>query len=342
MNIEIITSRNAKLKETGFGSLLACDNVLESLEKMGHSVLLTICETLTDLEDVVKRKPSLVILATKYMPIMDQDNVWFSQYFEDNNIEFSGSNRETLKYDSDKVLAKERLMGIGIKTAKHFTAVPNQYITEDQLPFSFPLFIKPGDAANGNGIDDASFVESFFEFQNKVLSLYGIYEQPVLVEEYLGGKEFTVAVIKSHSGELIVSAIEIIPPMSFGGLRILGSDVKKNDSEALQEIEYLELESVMKIAAASFRGLGARGFGRIDVKMDSSGCCYFMEANLVPGMNYGTSYFPKACEIANEMSYDDVIKSMLNESIGRANISLELTKMHLFGDDKEISETSHI
>ncbi len=322
MNIEIITSRNAKLKETGFGSLQACDDVLESLEKMGHSVLVTICETLENLESVVKRAPNLVILAAKYMPITGQENVWFSQFFAENHIDFSGSSRDTLKFDSDKVSAKERLTSLGIKTARHFTAIPEQFAIEKELPFSFPLFVKPGDAANGNGIDDASFVENFLEFQNKVLSLYDIYGQPVLVEEYLGGKEFTVAVIKSHSGEVIVSAIEIVPPMSLGGLRILGSDVKKNDSETLQAIDSEELKSVMEVAAASFQGLGVRGFGRIDVKMDTSGNCYFMEANLIPGMNNTTSYFPRACEIANEMPYDEVIKSMLNECLGRASSHL--------------------
>ena len=44
------------------------------------------------------------------------------------------------------------------------------------------------------------------------------------------------------------------------------------------------IDSVKSLAAASFQGLGARGFGRIDVKMDDYGLCYFMEANLVPGM----------------------------------------------------------
>ncbi len=322
MNIEIITSKDSKQKETGFGSLLACDDVFKSLEKMGHSVSLTICKTLEDLENVVKRKPNLVILAVKYMPVKGKENLWLSQYFDTNNIEYSGSSRETLKYDSDKVFAKERLKSLSIKTAKYFTATPGQYNSENEIPFAFPLFVKPGDAANGNGIDDASFVENFFELQNKVLSLYEIYNEPVLIEEYLDGKEFTVAVTKNYSGEVTASAIEIIPPVSHGGLRILGADVKKDDSETLKEIAATDIESVIEIAIASYLGLGIRGFGRIDIKMDSLGCCYFMEANLVPGMNQSTSYFPQACAIANNMSYDNVIKSMLNECLARAKIGV--------------------
>lgn len=326
MKIEIVTSRNAKLKETGFGSLFACDDVLASIEGMGHSVVVTICETIEDLENVVKRTPDLVVLAAKYMPIEGVEDMWFSEYFEKQNITFSGSNRETLKYDSDKVFAKEHLTSLGIKTAKYFTAIPDQYECEEELPISFPLFLKPTDAANGNGIDDNSFVENFSEFSKKVLSLYKIYKQPVLVEEYLSGKEFTVAVIKNSCGEVTISAIEIAPPESSGGLKILGATAKMSDTETLKRIERDDMNSVNELAAASFHGLGARGFGRIDVKMDGLGVCYFMEANLVPGMNYGTSYFPRACEIENEMSYDTVIELMLDECLQRVGVEEKFNK----------------
>ena len=320
MNIEIITLHNANLKETGFGSWLACSDVMASLELMGHSVLVTICSTLNDLDEVVKRAPDLVVLAAKYMPLEGEEKLWFSEFFALNQITFSGSDRETLKYDSNKIAAKQKLASLGIKTAKYFTAKPDQYLTEDALPFSFPLFIKPTDAANGNGIDDGSFAQNFVEFTAKVLALSLIYKQPALVEEYLGGKEFTVSVIKSSSGELRVSPIEIVPPVSKGGLRMLGAEVKISDSEKLKAVEIEELNLVQELAIVSFNGLGVRGFGRIDIKMDTQGNCYFMEANLVPGMNRNSSYFPKAYEIDKKISYDDVVKLMLDESLNRAKI----------------------
>lgn len=264
-----------------------------------------------------------MVLAAKYMPIEGQEDMWFSEYFEQNNITFSGSNRETLRYDSDKVSAKERLKNLGIKTTKYFTAIPEQYQHEKELPISFPLFIKPLDAANGNGIDDSSFVENFSEFSEKVLSLYKIYKQPVLVEEYLSGKEFTVAVIKNGYGKIIISAIEIAPPESSGGLKILGATAKISDTETLKKIERHDMDSVNELAIASFQGLGVRGFVRIDVKMDGLGNCYFMEANLVPGMNHGTSYFPRAYEIESKMSYDDVITLILDECLQRADVEKE-------------------
>lgn len=327
MRIEIITSPNNELKETGFGSHLACANILKSIEKMGHIVTLTVCTSLNDLDQIVKRKPDLVVLAAKYLPMESGDDVWFSEYFARNEITFSGSSRETLKYDSDKVLAKSHLNNAGIRTAKYFTAIPEQYQSEADLPFLFPLFLKPIDAANGNGIDDLSFVKNFIEFEAKVLSLYDLYKAPVLVEEYLGGKEFTVAIIKRYDGEMIISAIEIIAPESTGGLRILGETVKKFDTENLKKIETSNIDNIKDLALAAFYALGIRGFGRIDLKMNDSGQCFFMEANLVPGMNLGSSYFPRACEIANEISYDEVVSLMLDECLGRVISKKELNNM---------------
>ena len=316
MRIEIITSLNNELKETGFGSHLACADVVESIERIGHIATLSICTSLNDLVNVVQRKPDLVILAAKYMPVENGDDIWFSEYFANNKITFSGSDRETLKYDSNKVLAKSCLSNAGISTAKYFTAVPSQYHEYD-LPFSFPLFLKPIDAANGNGIDDLSFVENFNKFEAKVLSLYNLYQFPVLVEEYLSGREFTVAIIENDTGKMLASAIEIIPPESTGGLRILGAEVKKFDTETLKEIEKNDIKGIVDLAIEAFIALGIRGFGRIDIKMDSNRKCYFMEANLIPGMNLGSSYFPQACKIANNMSYDKVTSLMLEECLSR-------------------------
>ena len=227
MHIEIITTPNESLKESGFGTLNACNSVLDAIQGMGCSVSLNVCKTKDDLEDVVKRNPGLVILAVKYIPVNNENDIWLSDYFARYEINFTGSLREVLKFDSNKVLAKTHLTSKGIKTANYFMAVPGQYKIESELPIAFPLFLKPLDAANGNGIDDLSFVTNFTDYESKVVSLYESFGQPILAEEYLDGREFTVAVIKTLNEELIVSAVEVIPPTSSNGLRIIGAQAKK-------------------------------------------------------------------------------------------------------------------
>jgi len=171
MHIEIITTPNDALKESGFGSLTACNSVLHAIERMGHNVKLNVCDSKACLDDIVKQKPELVILAVKYIVLKNDDDIWISDYLSKHNVNFTGSLREVLRFDSNKVKAKMPLTNKGIKTARYFIAIPGQYKTERELPFTFPLFLKPLDAANGNGIDDLSYVTNFGSFESKVASL---------------------------------------------------------------------------------------------------------------------------------------------------------------------------
>ena len=323
MQIEIVTTPNKTLKESGFGSQMACNSVLNAIQRMGHNIQLNVCETKDNLDEIIQRKPDLVVLAVKYIPVKNSDDIWLSDYFFQHGINFTGSTREVLKFDSNKVLAKTHLANKGISTSRYFIANPGQFKNESELPIKFPLFVKPMDAANGNGIDDLSFVNNFTEYESKVASLHDAFSQPILVEEYLDGREFTVALIKTLNEKLIVSAIEVIPPTSSNGLKILGAQAKKDDSETLIQIDDNEMRNkVSTLAIDAFNALGVRDFGRIDVKTKKNGECFFMEANLVPGMTFGSSYFPKACEIEHKSSYDDVVELLLAGGLARASASI--------------------
>jgi len=323
MKIEIITTVNDTLKETGFGNLQSCHNVLDSMISKDHHLRLSVCKNAYDLSNVVTRKPDLVILAVKYIPIKNESDIWLSDYFELNNINYSGSPRHILEFDSNKALAKKTLRDLGINTADFFTLNPKQFQSEEELPLTFPLFLKPLNAANGNGIDDSSFVTNFSDFEHKVSSLHEQFNDTVLAEEYLGGREFTVAIIQKPDSGLIVSAIEIIPIESSNGLRILGSKAKKDDSETLLHIEEGEIKDRIKeLAADAFSHLDARDFGRVDIKLNKSGKCFFMEVNLVPGMTPGSSYFPKACEIDYGMTYDEIFEQILETCLCRSRLNI--------------------
>jgi len=338
MHIEIITTPNETLKESGFGALKACNSVLSTIQKIGYNARLNVINLKEELDELIKRQPALVVLAVKYIPIENGDDIWLADYLSQHGINFTGSSREVLKFDSNKVLAKTHLTNKGINTANYFIASPGQYTSEKELPIPFPLFLKPLDAANGNGIDDLSFVTNFADFKNKIQSLYHSFCQPVLVEEYLDSSEFTVALIKTPNQKLIVSAVEVIPQKSTNGLRILGAQAKIDDSETLIKIDDSEVKnSVINLAVDAFNALGIRDFGRIDIKTNHNGECFFMEANLVPGMTHGSSYFPKACEIALELDYVEVIELLLAGGLARASSTIP-PNVHPDSDGKLVAE----
>jgi len=127
-----------------------------------------------------------------------------------------------------------------------------------------------------------------------------------LVEECLGGRKFTVAIME-HNGYLTVVPVEIITPQE-DGVRIPGSKVKNNNTEVLKKITNTNiLSEVIYIAEKSFCALGARDFWRIDVRMNDRGKCNFIEAYLFSGMTKGSSYLPCAYKLRGDLDYNEVL-----------------------------------
>lgn len=321
MSIEIITTPNKGLIETGFGGENACNSIKRVIQELGYTVNLNVCETKADLDVIVERQPNLVLLGVKYLQDKSRNQLWLADYFEKRGIPFTGSAPKVLNFDNNKISAKTFLRNLGVSTAQYFTAIPDQYAQENELPLRMPLFLKPLSAANGNGVDEDSFVNDFDGYQRKVASLFSRFNQPVIVEEFLGGREFTVSIIKNEFGEFFTAPIEIVPPLLPNGLRILGEEVKKADSETLKRIDDMDLKaSLNNLAIDVFGKLEARDFGRVDIKSTSDGNLQFLEINLVPGLTEGSSYFPRAFEIEHQCKYPHVVRMILENALSRCKI----------------------
>jgi D-alanine-D-alanine ligase len=199
------------------------------------------------------------------------------------------------------------------------------FVNERNLPFPLPLFVKPLDAANGNGVDENSLVHDFASYEAKVEEIFTTYDKPALVEDVLPGREFTVAVLDdaSHNCRLTLP-VEIVAPRNAKGDRVLGCREKSGNREKLSKVKDPELTAVSALARKVFSVLGVRDFGRIDVKMDAEGVPHFMETNLVPGMTPETSYFPRACDINLMMSYESVVLKIVELALNRSEFRINL------------------
>ena len=318
-HIEVVTTETAGMKETGFGSVETCRRVCDVLKSRYSQVHFNVVQSARDLESIVNREPDLVVLCVKY--IVDEERaakIWLSDYFSQCDIPYTGSNRATLEFDSDKSKAKTVLLEKGVATAKFFLAHPGLFTNARCLPLPLPLFVKPLDAANGNGVDENSLVHDFASYEARVEEIFATFGHPALVEEFLPGREFTVAVLDdfAHDRRLILP-VEIVPPENAKGDRVLGCREKSSNREMLSKVQEPALTAVSALAGNAFSVLGVRGFGRIDVKMDAYGMPHFIEANLVPGMTPETSYFPRACEINRMMSYESVVLKLVDLGLNR-------------------------
>ena len=296
------------------GIILEEKNILKILSKRYKNVSITEINSEEDLEALVKRKPDLVFSGVKYF-IFNNKNIWLNDYLEMFKISYIASSKAALDNESDKNIAKKIMQKNNIRTADFFITNPGEYLKESSIPIKFPLFIKPVTGGDSRGVDKKSLVFNFEDFTAKVLDIKIKQNSPSLVETYLAGKEYSVGIFEdSIDGSLRAMPIEIIIKKNIDGHCILDFDVKKNDEENVILVsDVVVFDKISKLAKDSFKALGGKSLGRIDIKMNHLGIPHFIEANLMPGLRKG--YFYRSCLLNLDMNYEDMIFSIANTGL---------------------------
>ena len=296
------------------GIILEEKNILKILSKRYKNVSITEINSEEDLEALSKRKPDLVFSGVKYF-IFNNKNIWLNDYLEMFEISYIASSKAALDNESDKNIAKKIMQKNNIRTADFFITNPGEYLKESSIPIKFPLFIKPVTGGDSRGVDKKSLVFNFEDFTAKVLDIKIKQNSPSLVETYLAGKEYSVGIFEdSIDGSLRTMPIEIIIKKNIDGHCILDFDVKKNDEENVILVsDVLVFDKISKLAKDSFKALGGKSLGRIDIKMNHLGIPHFIEANLMPGLRKG--YFYRSCLLNLDMNYEDMIFSIANTGL---------------------------
>ena len=315
--IEIVVVPNlgeVNSHQDNVGIILEEKNVLRILSKRYKNVSITEINSEEDLEQLVKRKPDLVFSGVKYF-FFNNRNIWLNDYLEMFEIPYIVSSKAALDNESDKDRAKKIMKKNNIKTADFFITDPDEYLKESSIPIKFPLFIKPVTGGDSRGIDKNSLVFNFEDFTAKILDIKINQNSPSLVETYLAGKEYSVGIFEdSIDGSLRAMPIEIIVKKNIDGHCILDFDVKKNDEEEVILVTDIQIfKKISELAKNSFKALGGKSLGRIDIKMDHLGVPHFIEANLMPGLRKG--YFYRSCVLNLDMSYEDMIFSIANTGL---------------------------
>jgi D-alanine-D-alanine ligase len=280
--------------------------ILKILSKRYKNVLITEINSEEDLEKLVIRKPDLVFSGVKYFNFNNR-NIWLNDYLEMYDIPYIASSREALDNESNKSKAKKIIQSAKIKTADFFITTPGKHQTELSIPIKFPLFIKPVTGGDSRGIDANSIVYDFLSFKAKVLDIKLKHNLSSLVETYLPGKEYSVGIFEDNTnGSIRAMPVEIIVKKDINGHSILDFDTKKNDEEKVIPVTDIKIfNKLSKLAKDSFKALGGKSLGRIDIKMNHLGVPHFIEANLMPGLR--RVYLYRGCLLNLNMNYEEMI-----------------------------------
>lgn len=248
------------------------------------------------------------------------------------NIPYLGSDPLTLGICLDKARAKEILSYHGIPTAPF--RVVSSLEELDDLRVMFPVMVKPLHEGSSKGIYDSCVVRSVDGLVSEVETVLGVYHEPALVEEFLPGREFTVAVLGNGSRARILPIVEIkFDALPEGVNPIYSYEAKWIWDQSDRPLEIFDcpahLDDVLRteiesISLRAYHILRCRDWSRIDVRLDAQGRPHILEINPLPGIlpkPEDNSCFPKAARACG-LSYNQLINSVLDIAMTRCGLPL--------------------
>jgi D-alanine-D-alanine ligase len=235
-------------------------------------------------------------------------------------IPFTGSDPLTLAATLDKAVGKRLVAAGGLAT-------PRFAVVEDAdeiggLDLGFPAIAKPLREGSSIGIRRSSRVEDSAALAREIHRLLADYSEPVLVEEFLPGAEFTVGVLGQGKDARALGVMEVVPRSGRTEDFVYSLEVKRNFRA---EVDYhvppkrpaLLVKNVEELALACARALGCRDLSRVDVRLDAKGKPHFLEANPLPGLAPGTGDIVILAERAG-IAYADLIECVVQSALARS------------------------
>ncbi len=253
------------------------------------------------------------------------------------NIPYTGSDALTLLICLDKARTKEILSYYNIPTAKFkvindlndlnefYFLQQNRNVQKNSFGGypKYPLIVKPNAEGSSKGIFASSIVKNKKELKREVERILFEYNQSALVEEFLSGREFTVAILGNGNEAKVLPIVEInykefpedfTPIYSYEAKWIL--DTPENPLDIFHcpaDIDLNLEEQIKKVCLATYNVLHCKDWSRIDIRLDKNGIPNIIEINPLPGILPNpeeNSCFPKAARTAG-ISYSEMINKVL-------------------------------
>jgi D-alanine-D-alanine ligase len=233
-------------------------------------------------------------------------------------IPYTFSDPLTLALALDKAMTKRVLRDHGIPTP-WFVLMEDQSDLERPVdPPTWPLFVKPVSEGTGKGVDERSIVSNPEELKARCRHLLERYRQPVLVEAYLPGREFTVGILGTGPEARAVGVLEV--KLLERAEREVYSYVNKEQCEELVEYVLITdpaiVEEASRLSVDAYRALGCRDAGRIDVRANADGVLEVIELNPLAGLNPLHSDLPILCTKAG-IPYNSLIGAIVESASKR-------------------------
>jgi D-alanine-D-alanine ligase and related ATP-grasp enzymes len=224
----------------------------------------------------------------------------------------------TLALTLDKAMAKRVIRDHGIPTAPFAVVETEADLGHVAVPF--PLFVKPLAEGTGKGIGAQSYVASRTELAQVCTALLARFRQPVLVEAYLPGREFTVGITGNGENTCVIGVMEVClhaHAETWG--YTYENKARFEDRVAYRLVDDAEALEAAEVALAAWRALRCRDGGRVDLRSDASGKPHFLELNPLPGLHPAHSDLVILARLAG-IDYDALLKRIIDAALLRHSL----------------------
>ena len=282
---------------TVFLNKLTTYKQLKDLGKKGYDVFVNLCEGYLEWE-----VPSIDVIYT----------------LEQLNLPFTGPT--TKLYDPPKELMKYLAYCENVKTPGYVIIKELKDVDEAVKHLAFPMFVKPAKAGDSLGVDEHSLVHSKIELQQKCISILEEYG-PLLVEEYIAGREFTVLVAANEDGKTcsVFKPVEYLFPAgrSFKTYALKTSELHPDCNVPCDDPA---LDKQLRAAAERiFNGFNGVGYARLDFRVTDNNEIYFLEINFTCSVFYTDGFEGSADFVLryDGIGQDGFLKHIIKEGIAR-------------------------
>ncbi|HEY7495096.1 MAG TPA: ATP-grasp domain-containing protein [Candidatus Tectomicrobia bacterium] len=220
-----------------------------------------------------------------------------------------------------KGMTKHVVRALGVPTPDFAVVETIHEIEQVRLPL--PLFAKPVAEGASKGISAANKIHTHQELQAICQHLLHMHRQPVLVETFLPGREFTVGIVGTGSRARALGVMEIRcrneaePEVySYANKALYTARVCYRLAEDPLAVRALE------VALQAWDGIGCRDGGRVDLRCDAYDTPYFLEVNPLPGLHPEHSDLPILCRLMG-ISYAELIRRIMASALERCTASAQ-------------------
>jgi D-alanine-D-alanine ligase len=217
-----------------------------------------------------------------------------------------------------KGMAKHVMRAIDVPTPAY--AVVETAADIDLVELPLPLFAKPVAEGTSKGISAASKIRTYEELRAVCTRLLRLYRQPVLVETFLPGREFTVGIVGTGKHARALGVMEVLL------LAAAEPDAYSYTNKACYEasVRYQLADDAVagraaELALQAWRGLGCRDGGRVDLRCDAHEHPYFLEVNPLPGLHPKHSDLPILSRLLG-LSYTTLLDMIMESALQRLDV----------------------